>query len=289
MVMAVLSIVFYTLQAVSNKEFSRRFSTQIPGLALLNALALTLIVAYTAMIGAIGTMPPMAFLIAAAFGILFVITVFLIVLSMAAGPLGVTMLIINSSLIIPVLFGIFLWQEQLTAAKGIGILFVLSVLVLSGLGGGKGGKRVSLRWLALTLMALLCNGTLSVLQKAFIVYSPDVGVVTFSFWTFLIGAVACWTIVISLWMKGERFGDWVVRPFQLGSCAAGIGMGTVGGSIFLLASLAKLPAIVSYPVVQGGVILLLWLVSLLFYREKIRVVDFFKLGLGLSGIVLLSI
>ena len=68
-----------------------------------------------------------------------------------------------------------------------------------------------------------------------------------------------------------------------------MGLGTAGGNTFQLISLTLLPAVVAFPLVQGSVVLSLWVLSLIVYRDKVTVPGLISLASGIAGIVLLSI
>ena len=59
-------------------------------------------------------------------------------------------------------------------------------------------------------------------------------------------------------------------------CAAGVGFGTAGGNTFQLMSLVMLPAIVAFPLVQGSVVLALWVLSLIMYRDKVTLPAYYR-------------
>ena len=48
-------------------------------------------------------------------------------------------------------------------------------------------------------------------------------------------------------------------------------------------------SVVLFPLRQGGLVLLMWAVGALFYREKVRRTGWLMLAFGLVGMVLLSI
>ena len=68
-----------------------------------------------------------------------------------------------------------------------------------------------------------------------------------------------------------------------------MGLGTAGGNTFHLLSLTMLPAIVAFPLVQGSVVLAIWVLSLFVYHDKVTVPGIISLIAGIAGIVMLSI
>jgi len=150
MSMALLSTLFLSLQLLSNKEYGRRFPTRLAGGALMNAVALALVSGAVALLGDMESLPGPAILLAACFGIVFAVTVLLILKSFETGSLGMSSLIINSSLLISIVGGVLLWGEALSAEKGIGIVLILLLLVLSAVGEGCSGRNQK-NWLGFSL------------------------------------------------------------------------------------------------------------------------------------------
>ncbi len=285
----VAAVLSFILQNMSNKEFSRRLPCQLHGLALFNAIALTCCAGALALAGGVGALSGGGWLLALTYAITFDVAVVLIVTSMSMGPMGATVLIINMSMLLPVTAGLVAWGEQLTLLKGAGIVCMLLVLVLSALSNGGDSKRGGVKWLILSISTMVVNGVLSIQQKLLSLYFPNDGVMEFSFATFMLAALICWAMVAVYRARGASFKPWTSRVAPLMLCAAGVGLGTAGGNVFQLLSLELLPAIVSFPLVQGSVVLSLWLLSILVYRDKVTLPGLLSLAAGIAGIIMLSV
>ena len=288
MIYVLAAVVFFFLQNVVNKEFTARFKSTLPGLALFDGIALSLAAITLMFFGGAAALPTDQLILAAAFGVLFVITVFLIVITMSKGPMGMSSLLINMSMIIPVTGGILIWGEELTIIKFVGILCMVAVLALSGLSERGKGKNSNLRWFALAILTMVFNGTLSLMQKALTANFENPNATAFNCWAFAIGGVLCWLIVLALKLKGTSFADWTSRPKELLLCSLGMGWGTVGGNMFNVLALTVLPAVVAFPLVQGTVILSVMVGSMVLYKEKLSKWGILALVLGIAGIIFLS-
>ncbi len=289
MIYVLLAVVFFFLQNVVNKEFAARFKSTLPGLALFDGIALNLASLTLIFFGGASLLPTGQLILAAAFGMLFVLTVFLIVITMSQGPMGMSSLLINMSMIIPVTGGILIWGEELTVIKFVGILCMMAVLALSGLNERGKGKDSNLRWFALAIVTMVFNGTLSLMQKALTANFTEPNATAFNCWAFAIGGALCWIIVLVLKLKGTSFSDWTAKPKQLLLCSLGMGWGTVGGNMFNVLALTVLPAVAAFPLVQGSVILSVMVGSMVLYKEKLGKLGFLALILGIGGIVLLNL
>ena len=290
---AIAGILCFILQNMSNKEFSRRFDCKLSGLALFNAIAFTSCAAAVAIAGGVAPLSAGAYGLAVCFAVLFVFTIMMIVVSMSMGPMGASVLIINMSMMLPVVAGIVAWGESPTTLKLVGIGCMVLVLVLSSIGSGGDNdgksKHGGAKWLIVTIITMISNGVLSIQQKLFSFWFPSDSATAFSFTAFSIAAVICWVMTLVFKLRGADFKPWLSRKGEFTLCAAGVGLGTAGGNTFHLLSLTMLPAIVAFPLVQGSVVLAIWVLSLFVYHDKVTVPGIISLIAGIAGIVMLSV
>jgi drug/metabolite transporter (DMT)-like permease len=102
----------------------------------------------------------------------------------------------------------------------------------------------------------------------------------FLFLTFLSGAVALWSFLL---VKGTKPGRGVLL---YGALAA---VGSVAGNLFTLKALVRLPETVVFPVSLAGPVIGAVLLSLLYFRERIKPLGYLGIVTGLAGIVLLAL
>ena len=99
------------------------------------------------------------------FGFGFIATVSVYYYAMQSGPLSYTTFFFSASMIVPVIIGLFAWNESLKLTQGVGIaLFMAAFYCISVLGGEKGGK-VNMRWIILCFATWLLNGLIGVVAK----------------------------------------------------------------------------------------------------------------------------
>lgn len=286
MLYTLLATISFALQNYACKEFGRRFSQNLAGLALMNLLALSLVCMLMAALGGAQIIAAGALWTALLFGVGFVATIFLIMESMATGPLGLSVLIINASLLIPALWGLFFWRETLTWIKAAGIALILLLLWLTAAGGQTAQR--SRRWLGVTLGAFLFDGLLGILQHDMAAY-PAISSAALTFWTSLFSAAVCALILLICRLRGQRLAPFITRPLPLLACSAGVGLGTAGGNLYSILALTVIPGIVMFPLRQGLLVLLMWALGILLYREQVGRRGWLILLSGLAGLILVSI
>ncbi len=285
--MLIVAAVFsFLVQALANKEMARRFDPAPAGTYLYSAIGLSLIPLVLAIFGSWALRDPRTLLLAALFGVDFAATIALMVKCMREGPLSLTSLFVGLSVLLPVAVGALFFGEAITLSKAAGLLCVLSVVVLSSRGGGS--QRPSGRWVRLALLMMVCNGMLSVLQKAQGAWLGAGDDWSFQFYGFLVAALCFWALLLGQTARRRlSLAPW--RSPWLPALSAALGAGTLAGNAAVMMALRTIPAVVAFPSITGALVALTWVVSLVLYREPFRVRGLVSLLVGLAGIVLLSV
>ena len=296
MIAAVLGTLSFVFQNICCKEYGRRFPNTLHPQLTMIVVSMSLVTAIMAALGGAQLLTPMGYLLTLTFGLFFVLTLSTMTLAMNCGHMGVTLLIQNSSLLIPTVFGMLVWHERLTAVKGAGILLILMLLALSA--GDTppatdekfNTPKARRRWITLTLLAFAGDGALGILQGLMSRACADVGSVAFTFWTSLFSVIAAIVLIVYYRGKGIR-ADYITPDkrghFLLWSC--GIGLGTAGGNCLSILALVTVPGVVFFPLRQGSVVLLMWMAGVLLYKEKINRRGIAMLLCGLAGLILLNL
>ena len=153
-------------------------------------------------------------------------------------------------------------------------------LITASTASGQGQtKAARARWLVLLGVAFLLTGIPQVSQAA----AARLGAINLWFYLFLTfsaGAAALWLFIL---LKGTMPRRGVL---SYGALAA---VGSVAGNFFTLKALAKLPEPVVFPVSLAGPVIAAVLLSLLYFKEKIKPLGYLGILAGLAGIVLLAL
>jgi drug/metabolite transporter (DMT)-like permease len=210
------------------------------------------------------------------------IAYFFFLSALKAGPYALTISIYTMSFLIPVVFSILVWSSPFDRSTAAAILLIVSGVALISISAAdaKGeAKAAWLKWLALIGTAFVLTGIPQLAQAA----AARLGAINlwfFLFLTFSAGAAALWLFLL---FKGER----PVRGlFGYGALAA---VGSVAGNFFTLRALAKLREPVVFPVSTAGPILAAVLLSVFYFREKIKPLGYVGILAGLAGIVFLAL
>ncbi len=210
------------------------------------------------------------------------IAYFFFLSALKAGPYALTISIYTMSFLIPVVFSTIVWSspfDRSTAAAIVLIVSGVALISISAAGAKAEAKAPWLKWLVLIGTAFVLTGIPQIAQAA----AARLGAINlwvFLFLTFFAGAAALWLFLL---FKGER----PVRGLsRYGALAA---VGSVAGNFFILRALGRLREPVVFPVSTAGPILAAVVLSVFYFREKIKPLGYLGILAGLAGIVLMAL
>lgn len=283
MLFLIVAVLLFLMQNLSLKEFSRRFPNTLAETARMSRVALPLGALCLLPAGGAALLSPAGFGLSAAFSVCYVLTNALYLASLACGPFSLSAMLSSMGLLVTVVMNLLLWHESLTALRVAGVACMLVVIVMTGLGRRQG--KLSLRWFLLSLGAMVTNGLCGVTQKAYQMLESAPNSSAFNFWSFLFAGLIY--LCVSLACRAEPLPAPSKRPYAL--CTLSVGVTTVVANLFMLRSLNDIPSVVAYPVMQGSLVALIALCSLLLYREKLTPRTLASLLVSIAGIVLLNL
>ena len=192
-----------------------------------------------------------------------------VILSSAAMKLG--------SVLIPIVLAVLLFRERMGRAQLAGAAIAIAAVILMNLERGevrRDGKRL---WL---VVLLLISGVTDTMVNVY----DKTGAATlknhYLFYTFLIALLTALTMAL---LKRQR-----PNPKDA-LCGVLIGIPNYYSSRFLLLALARMPAVVAYPVFSAGTIIAISAVGMLVFKETFSKQKKCALLMILAALVLLNI
>jgi uncharacterized membrane protein len=203
------------------------------------------------------------------------------ILAIVEGPLALTSLMIQYSLMIPTIYGFF-GNAKPSVFLVIGIVFLLVSLVFINL-NKKGGKGINLKWGIYAFLAFLGNGFCSTFQmiqqdKFDGGYKSEFMIIALIISIVVLGVAALCTERKGIVKKVTTGAHWYI--------ICGLANGLV--NLFML-FLANYPASIVFPVVSAGGIVTTALAGIIIYREKLSVMQIIGMVLGTASIVFLNL
>ncbi len=199
--------------------------------------------------------------------------------AMEIGAVSFTWVLINLSIVIPILVSAVLWSEPVGAAQRAGFAFFVLSLVLFGrdLAGGE-QKRISLEWVISAVVMFLANGTFLVLFKVIDrhITAPHTFV---TLGTIYITSAALF-VIRKRKVVMPQAGEW-----KLGAVAAA---SMLGGQALIMFALSINTAS-SLPIIHGVSIIVVAVASAMMFGERFSRYSTGGLLAGLASIALLTL
>ena len=206
------------------------------------------------------------------------------------GDLSITGLLSSLSLIVTTLLSIFFLNGKPSIYFIIGFFVLIVAMVLINVPFEKKKEKKEKRkfdvlWLILSLLALFANGVSSFLvakQESVFdgQYNNEIMIIAFALSSIV-------TLIISfIFEKGEKINEGG-KSALLWGCLCGAALGIM--NVFVLLSVAEVHAAIVFPVISGGSMMLIFLASLLFFKEKYRETQYVGFILSIVSLVLLSL
>ena len=204
-------------------------------------------------------------------------------IALSSGSLSITTLIISYSLMLPTLYGLIFLKDPISIGLIPGIILLAISLVLINK-KSEDAPHISLKWIISVTLAFLCNGLCSVFQKMqqvvydgaykneFMTYALLMVVVMLSFFVF-----AKETKEVKISLKS----GWIF--------AVVCGLMNAVVNLFVMLLSGKMPASLMFPLISAGGIVLTYIISKFFYKEKLSKLQLTGFILGTASVVLLNI
>ena len=195
----------------------------------------------------------------------------------------------SAGLLLPCVFGIFMFDEPMSLMQLFGIL----LLIFSGwllIGYSKKLKgSFTPRTMLLLIGSMLSNGFTMVAQKMFSKYFPDVSVSVFSFLAFgLVGVGMCVGLVPQLTKKEKRE---EIKKLPKALWFYGAGLSTILLIINQLATIAAkvIPSAIMFPINDGGATIITALTGAVVFKEKLTARSVAGLVLGIAALIVINL
>jgi len=225
---------------------------------------------------------PAVVLLALAGGAGGAVAYFFFLQALKIGSYALTISIYTMTFLNPVVFSIIFWDRQVTILIALGILLIIGGIILISIAGSTPESQKSglfLKWLIFLIVTFFLTGIPQISQAA-AVRLAEINLWAYLFVTFLAGALV---FIIYLLVKKVRLPG---KALSFGGLAAA---GSVAGNFFTLKALTGLPEPVVFPVIQAGPIIAAVILSLAYFKEKIKPAAYFGIILCLAGIILLTL
>ena len=206
--------------------------------------------------------------------------------ALKSGSTAVTALVKQLAFVGVSIWGFFFWDTQFTVISGIGLLLIVLSLSLCLLTKGKeSSSKNTFKWAFYALLIFGGNATCSIIQRYQQMHFEYRHKNMLMFFGVFIAMIVC--LVISL---KEDKAHWAGALRSAWFCPAFAGLSSAVCNVFMLLLVKEnISPVIMYPGIAVGGLMLTILVSLLFFRDKLRPTQWWGLAVGTAALVLLNL
>ncbi len=224
-------------------------------------------------------------LYAAISGILSVTFQFTYIQALAQGPVSITVLINNLSMMIPIIVSAIVFKEPITITRSIGIILTFATFFLNT--KLEKGSKLSAKWLILTFLTFASNGAINVVQKFFT--KSDFGAETQAYVSFLyiVAAIVSLILYLIFKAKGEKKTFRYSPNVFVHAALTGIILG-----VFQFVNTYAVKVIdgtLYFPAFGGGSTLAMTIIGIILFKDKLTKKQMLGTVMGIVAIIFMSI
>lgn len=209
-------------------------------------------------------------------------------LAMSMGSMSFSVLFTYLSMIIPTLFGIIYYKQPISTLQLIGLVLMILTFILSI--DLKSGSGVTIKWLIVVFANFVAWGLVGVCQQLHqnSIYAHELK--TFLLWSFTFSAIM-FGIVYLVTKKKSRQKESSAFKLKTKSSVLAMLTGAVIGAVNIinLYLSGKMPGVVFFPIVNGGVIILSGIAAISIFKERLSRKQLIDLILGILSVCFLGI
>ena len=285
----ILSFVFCVIAYITNSLFAKKISSTGSDYYFF-MMVQALVCGTTILIisGGISKASSFSILFGVLFGAVCTFQTLTYLKALSIGPFSYTTVMVSLSTVIPTLSGLF-WGETISVAQIIGIVLMIICIALSPeKKEDTDAKKASTKWLVLSLVSTVLNGTIGVLQKIHQTSEHRDESPVFLISAFSVMIIIVVSILIARKIKYKDSGDAKISfRFKLSHILILLGSGVALGvshvvNLFLS---GQLPAAVLFPIINICPLVLTTLAATVIFREKLSVKRWIGLAIGILAVL----
>ena len=281
LILAILSSMLVSVLMRLSGKFSKNGMTMLAAnYAMCTVAALALACGDSSLVPA-GEGLPMTLLLGGVSGVLYLLGFVLLRWNIGRSGVVLSATFQKLGVIVPTLAAVTIFREKVQWLQMVGVAVAIAAILVMHEKQPEGNGKSGHGGMAGLIALMLCGGVCDVMAKVFENLQMAEGFndlyLVFTFGTAL---VLCAALCVAK-RQGITWGDVL--------CGVAIGIPNYMSARFLLLALTRLEAVVVYPTFSVGTIVLVTLVGVLAFREKLNVRKGLALGMILCALVLLNV
>lgn len=282
------AVFLFTIQTICFKEFNRTYMKNVASYFSFNFLYMLIVVAILLVSGvSTGGYSSATILLGALFGLLFIITIFCYMKAMETGPLSFTILFSSFGIIIPVFSGVIFWNESINAVQVIGLLLLFATFYLGSSSTEGSSRKVNTKWLLFCMINFIGNGLIMTTAKWHQMLLPGEEINEFLVMAFGTAAILSFALMLHYrFMKKQVIRH--LKTTHLLSIGLATGVVTAFGNQLLVYLASKVPSIIQFPLINGGIVIVSTVASVFIFKDRLSRNGMIGISLGIVALFLLS-
>ena len=277
------------------KEHNSLFATLLYGLVLVCACFVIQVIIW-GINGFEQLIYPGTFVYALGFAICYVGGTVFSILAISNGPFAITSLVMSYSLMLPTLWSLIFYTSDNSPSVFVilGIVFMCISLFLVRNKNADDSMKITPRWIIFILINFVSNGGCNIFQTIFNEENKKNNIVIEPYKFLLVSmsiVLVAFILIIAVYVIVNRKKN-LVKPNMkqlIGyGCATGIS-NTIANTLVLLVAGISIPAYILFPLDTVGQLTLVFLVSVMFFKEKYTRLQYVGYFIGMASVVLLNI
>lgn len=221
----------------------------------------------------------------AVFGLLTVLFQLCYIKAMSYGNVSLTVLLINLSMIIPVIVSVAVFGEKLSVFRVFGIVLIFITLFLNI--DTKDKSKGSPKWLMLSILAAVFNGGLAVCQQLFGKTEYKSFNASFVAYSYIFATAISCVIYLFLFSKGIKASFKIKGKALIYALAVGLILGVF--QTLNTKAISEIDGSLLFPVYNGGSLVLSAVSGVILLKDKLKSKQIISIILGIAAIVLINL
>lgn len=214
--------------------------------------------------------------------------------ALTEGPVSITVLIINFSVVVPTTVSAIVFKEDIYISQFLGVLCLLISFPLSMKESTGGEKKANSKWLLLTVVTLIANSLIMTIQKMFKITAsyaeaPDTSSNTFLLFLYIFSAIFA-LIVYFVNTKKENSER---RTFKFGKSVIGfavaMGLDLAIYQKFYMTANMTIPGSFFFPTFTGIQSTSMTIIGIILFGDRLNKRQFLGVIMGILAVVLLNV
>lgn len=222
----------------------------------------------------------------AIFAVGYAVAISALIIALKIGPIMLTNLFINLSLVASGIWGLIFWGEPLTVFVIIGIVLTAVSIALCLFTGKKSEQKITIKWAIFMTLAFVGNAACIISQAQ---QQKDFSGQHGDMFMFFATALALIVIIINYIRSDKTDTKIMLKKAVHFPIISGVSNLVINTFNIILATSEIIPASVRFPVISVCTLMAISIFSLFVFKEKLRWWQWIGIGLGIVATVLLSV